>query len=581
MKIDQIIDIGEQCSSLIKFLESHDYEIPGYQRDYAWEKDNFEDLIDDILDSMERKSEHFFGVLMTMPKEGTQKTRLIIDGQQRITTSLIFLKSLQHYIDSEGIKKDQSESRDKVLNPIKRICNASIGFITSDDDNLRLKISGHNQEIFEKIMVDGATFDEISDWCKSKKGDLPNTTIRMFEAFEYFYRYFKELEGDFNDYEKFMNRVSEICGFFFEHFKILHIPIQSNIFAYQFFQTVNDRGKDLVVSDIIKAYFHELCSENKDKESRIESYWLKITENLGNSATDTFLRHYWLSKECLIKANDLLGQIKTNYDTYAKADNFLKQLVNESENYKNLLSINTDSEELNEELRNTFILAENFVLPCLLSARQTMGDKEMVDFVKVISIFVFRYRTICHLENKNMERVLSEVAVNLRKNPSAFNLKNVVSKLKKIDVNDDQFSTIFKSYSTKNNKIAKYILEKLELHKRGNKVNKEPWDPKMSVEHILPKKYETYWTEFLSDKDFDPSEYIYRLGNLTLLTSPLNSGIKNQIFKIKKEEIEKNCVYKINKFVTQQDVWDSTTINLRQLDFSDVALKIWNLNKFL
>ena len=102
----------------------------------------------------------------------------------------------------------------------------------------------------------------------------------------------------------------------------------------------------------------------------------------------------------------------------------------------------------------------------------------------------------------------------------------------------------------------------------------------MSVEHVLPKKYAENWTCFLSDQNFDAEEFIHRLGNLTLLTGALNSGLKNSFFDQKVKEIKRHDVYTINKFITEQQEWNDVAIEKRQHDFAEIANKVWNLDNF-
>ena len=579
---DQItkIELGQQCVSLEEFLRYHHYEIPGYQRDYAWEKDNFNDLVEDIKISLKRKTQHFFGVVMTMPKADGSDIRLVIDGQQRITTSLVYLKAIHHVIISNKLDDRNIPECNALLNSTSVIFNHNNLYDVSITVKPRLKISGHNEKLFDMIMSADCESPKIDSWFQKKKSnEWPETTVKLYKSFRYFCNHFEEIRKSEKSGNFYVKALEEV-NFFIRNFKVLLIPIQSQVFAYQFFQTVNDRGRDLVVSDIIKAYFHELCMGNAESEKAIEEIWDNIVDNLGSSATDTFLRHYWLSKYEVVKVADLLNEIKIRYDNFKKAKNFLKGLEEESENYKILLNLETNQKDLDEELKDIFLLAKNFVMPPLLAAYKVFKGEKLVKFVSIIATFVFRYRTICHLENKNMERTLSQIAVKIRTNKDKLELTEIISELKKIDVRDEDFTTIFEAFSSRTNSLSKYVLEKIELSMRGDKKGKKPWDPKMSVEHVLPKKYSQNWTDYLTDKSFDPDEFIHRLGNLTLLTTALNSGLQNSFFDQKKKEIKKHDNYFINKFIIDMKEWNDEAINNRQKEFAGIANRIWNLDNF-
>ncbi len=80
------------------FLKKSIYEIPWYQRDYSWESDNFEQLISDLDASSNENRQHFFGMIMSMESNDERKVR-IIDGQQRITTTIVFLKAIRDALE--------------------------------------------------------------------------------------------------------------------------------------------------------------------------------------------------------------------------------------------------------------------------------------------------------------------------------------------------------------------------------------------------------------------------------------------------------------------------------------------------
>ena len=105
-------------------------------------------------------------------------------------------------------------------------------------------------------------------------------------------------------------------------------------------------------------------------------------------------------------------------------------------------------------------------------------------------------------------------------------------------------------------------------------------DPNMSVEHILPKKWQEHWGEFVQDKGFNPNDCLYKLGNLTLLTKPLNASVRNKFFDEKKTNILNRSNYTINQEIGVYDEWTEETIKDRQNRWSELVLEIWNLNKF-
>ncbi|GAA8344525.1 hypothetical protein HpDR29_01230 [Helicobacter pylori] len=107
------------------------FSIPVYQRNYTWEEENCEKLLQDIVSISQNKKTHFMGsityILHLIDDEKNLRQLqefVIIDGQQRITTTMLLLKAIETKIPNEEIKKrltDCSIFRDKscVSSPLK------------------------------------------------------------------------------------------------------------------------------------------------------------------------------------------------------------------------------------------------------------------------------------------------------------------------------------------------------------------------------------------------------------------------------------------------------------------------------
>lgn len=78
------------------------YEIPEFQRPFSWEKDQFEDLVDDLVGADQTK-EYFLGTIVYYKDSGV---RMVVDGQQRLTSLMIHLACLRDRISDEKTKSD-------------------------------------------------------------------------------------------------------------------------------------------------------------------------------------------------------------------------------------------------------------------------------------------------------------------------------------------------------------------------------------------------------------------------------------------------------------------------------------------
>ena len=89
-------------NKIMEFYNGRYFEIPKYQRGYAWEKRNIRELFDDIVESIQSKSSHYIGTIVLSKHEDTDHY-YVVDGQQRITTiSLIINELIRHLRKSDA-----------------------------------------------------------------------------------------------------------------------------------------------------------------------------------------------------------------------------------------------------------------------------------------------------------------------------------------------------------------------------------------------------------------------------------------------------------------------------------------------
>jgi uncharacterized protein with ParB-like and HNH nuclease domain len=98
--------------NLNTLIQVNNFLIPDFQREFSWNKDDWQDFWDDINNSREKEREHFFG-FMTFKKSGDKIA--IIEGQQRITCTLIMLIVVRDYLYDLGETKLADKINDKYI----------------------------------------------------------------------------------------------------------------------------------------------------------------------------------------------------------------------------------------------------------------------------------------------------------------------------------------------------------------------------------------------------------------------------------------------------------------------------------
>jgi hypothetical protein len=181
-----------------------------------------------------------------------------------------------------------------------------------------------------------------------------------------------------------------------------------------------------------------------------------------------------------------------------------------------------------------------------------------------------RYSIICAKGTGNLETAYARASSTMRKPDSK--MKDVKELLMNIWPNDDEFKISFKEKTLSSPRIIKYIFAKIEVT-----ISKDdsliPNPETLSVEHILPKKPGTKWPPRMRAAEF-LKEHISRIGNLTILTEPMNRDCESREFSFKKT-IYKDSRYMLTKNLSKISDWSETEIELRQADLAAIAASIW------
>lgn len=209
-------------------------------------------------------------------------------------------------------------------------------------------------------------------------------------------------------------------------------------------------------------------------------------------------------------------------------------------------------------------------------AKQKFLESEFTKLLRDIVNLSFRYNTIGGQNPNELERVYGKAAVAIFKD-EVLQAREVFSNyLKDVYLDDSSFKNDFKNKQINTNRystLTKYILSKLEVEYGGIEPNLTSKD--VTIEHILPQNPDDNWAERFVNVDVQ--DYIYRIGNLTLLESAKNKEASRKSFE-DKQIIFSNSSYKLSKEKTNYEFWNAASISNRQEDMSKRAATIWKIN---
>ncbi|MFP6183894.1 DUF262 domain-containing protein [Helicobacter pylori] len=521
------------------------FSIPVYQRNYTWEEENCEKLLQDIVSISQNKKTHFMGSITYIlhlidDEKSLRKLQefVIIDGQQRITTIMLLLKAIETKIPNEGIKKEID------------------GLLNLAGQRLRLKPIKSDKEAFDLVM-------------QNRSHELQGVShIRNN------YKFFtKELDK----YLEKGYRIEEIYGAFLR-LKIVAIGLELGEDDPQVvFESINATGVQLKGLDLIRNYL--MMGENSDNQNRLyNTYWVPLEDWLGerdlNDFILTYLRIYFedkLKKE----EREVYYALKDHH-----RDNFpndIQGLMSDMREYGRIYQIFLDRDHyflhrgdpqqlanlrlcIKDLVKIKFGVAKPFILRCTRDFEEGKLDYE--NFCEILQILIsyFVRRSVCGDSSHALTKVLYSLYRQLE-NVSADALKHYLGKSvgQTVFPNDDKIKAAFlvrNAYAA--NQVCKFIL--LEIEKLSNA--EPPKEENLEVEHFYPKTPTQEWRDMVRDYFTFEQDYLNNFGNLTL--SGQNQRLGNKPYEAKIALMEEYSSLHLNDyFINNTHSWGIEEVKAR------------------
>ena len=553
--------------------ESKKIVVPMYQRAYSWTEEEWDELFEDIVTDKANKSKHYMGAIVFINRPNGVLE--VVDGQQRLTTITIIIHAvikILNYCIENNIDVDINTER-------KELIKAYVGRKSSIDltwEN-KLQLNEENDKFYNTYIMN---FEQVS----SKPLKMTSTNKLLLSCQEYFYNkvleYAKIKEiGKIND--KKIKQIMQLIEYIIENLIFVKIVATNELSAYTIFETLNDRGIDLSITDLLKNYLLSIFKKKRDREFA-KNRWDTIIEKVELKNFPTFLRHYWMIKNKLVRKEALFKEIKNNINNRKDALQLLDELNYYSEIYTALDDENDeywkDKTRLKDKILALRILKIKQCYPLLMSMFRFIDKKYHEKILEACETVSFRYLTIGGKNPNILEDTYNKIC-NQIANGEINDYNGIKDNLlTSIYVKDDEFENLFinKSINTRSNqRIAKYILIKINTKVSKEKIDLKIDDSNLTLEHILPENPSEEWKEIFSDEEI--VDNVFKIGNFTLLSNNRNKKIGNSDYSMKKN-IYKNSELPITKNIEMYyDNWNVNSIKKRQTEMFKLAKEIWKL----
>ena len=571
---DDFLQAGE--TTLNKLLNtSRQFIVPIFQRNYSWQKSQYEQLWFDILraSKFKEKQNHFIGSIVYIDMgtpAGRPQQLLLIDGQQRLTTISILLCAIKDYVQKFNLET-------KLINLAKIKNQFLYNSDEIDEDKYKLLLNVQDKETYIKL-IDNTIFTV----------NKPATNI--IKCYEFFYEHIE-------DFIKQDGQIDEIYAGIFK-LSLVSISLDKDSDNPQMiFESMNSTGKDLSQTDLLRNYL--LMDLTPEKQTRLyKTYWKPMEELFGEdiykndvNKFDYFIRDFLTLKSdtgYICKINNVYENFKRYYlDNNCEKFAVLKDLFTYAKYYACIDLLQENDDELKLYWQEFKKLDSHVVYPFLLKlyddySRQILIKEDFKKILQVVISYLWR-RAICEIPTNSLSKTFATLY-------QAVDKEDYVNSIIKAFVFKSSYKRFPSDYEVREKlqtkdiyhfRLRKYLLEALE-----NYYHKEPIDlntANYTIEHIMPQNIEhnLSWQQMLGE-DWQEvhSLYLHTLGNLTI--TGYNAEMSNKSFgeKVNGESGFKHSHLKLNESIAQCDVWNKKSIQRRTNILTDIILKIWKYPEF-
>ena len=540
--------------------------IPPYQRNYEWTDEQCEVFLNDVIKTTESNragimTSHFFGTV-TYFQEQTALTEpnkaILIDGQQRITTTMLFLAAVRDSIDDEQLKA------------------------TINDDYLKNQKSSNGTEYKIKLKQVETDWEVYKHIILNEDVSADEKKAPVYKNYVYFLNKLQKLVEQGND-------LSDLVNFGVQCFEIVTLELfpKQNTWEnpQEIFESMNSIGKPLSLADLVRNYLL-LGLDSKTQEDYYHNYWLKIEKSLSGSVS-SFIRDYMQCVEGAYFKQATESNYKELYANFKScfigidSEKLLKDLATYSEVYAYITQgVTTGVPAIDREISDMKVFSIStafcFIMKILMLWKEnkiTAGDT--VEMLDALRIYTIRRRLIAQgmSENKNFPLFINKLddVVNAKdKRVAMFKLLSSSENSMRLP-NDLEMARELEVMNFYNSRNCKFLLASVE--ESITKSRPDLTDKHLQVEHIMPQTLSDEWKASLGlEYDRIHTEYVNTIGNLTLIRH--NQELSNNSFDEKKDVYENKAGLQIaREHITNCKVWDEEAIKDRAKWIIDYMLK--------
>jgi len=546
------------------FLADNEVRVPKYQRSFAWEERQVADLVQDIKRAMDADEPEYFIGSIVLAEAETEPAE-VVDGQQRLATISMILSTVRdmfRLLDAPDAATDVN----KFLTRHVRRTHATKSRLTlnyQDNDFFRLRVLDDDAHVRETAKPSRHSHKRIAEACV------------------FLTKYLAEQQKAAATPDDYLH---DLVDFLETNVRAIFVRVPSHANAFMIFETLNDRGLDLAISDLLKNYlFHRAGSRVDEVQTKWISMYGLFEAGRNEGLVVDYVRQLWSSWNGLTRERQLYDRIKDTVKGREQVVQFAGQLEDGARVYQAI--INTDHPLWTEygvtarqHMGTLNTLGITRIRPLVMAVLDCLQVAQTRNSLRLFVSWAVRFMISGGLGTGTLEEYYCERAREVRNGTikSAARLRDAMAKLVP---NDEKFRAAFAAASLSKAPLARYVLRTLERARSGEEqpellVNEN--EHEVNLEHVLPDTPSAAWNVTAEVAD----AYLNRIGNLCLMKQRPNVAAANKGPKEKSAFYETSrleLTKAVGRTIKKSKRWGPAEIDARQKELADLAVRAWTL----
>lgn len=545
------------------FSNEYAFSIPGYQRPYAWGREQAQDLLDDLIGFMRGRAEpvldmppYFLGSIVLIKPDASPDAD-VVDGQQRLTTLTLLLSAIRASVSA----KDAAD--------LTHLIYQEGAPILGTQDHFRLLLRPQDREFFQNYVQRAGGFAKLL----TLEHQLSDSQRRLRDNG----RLFSDRIVTMSEEDR-----ARLAQFIVTRCFLVVVSTPDLDSAYRIFSVMNSRGLDLSATDILKAeIIGAIPSEYRDTYT---GKWETAEEDLGREAFVDLFSHVRM----IYRKSKPQGTLLKEFQAHVSADRDPRKLIDEiilpaARAYEELVDESYVSSQFAEDVNRHLkwlnrLEYSDWMPPALAYSVAHRGEPEAMraffaDLERLAyAVTITRMGVNDRIERFSLLTGEIEAGADLAAQASALQL----TPAEKVEFYDRLGGPV---YDTLPARVRSTLLLRLDDLMSGGGATYDY--PTVTVEHVLPQNpgAESAWTVWFPEPD-ERANWVHRLGNLALLTRKKNSGASNYEFDRKKDAYFANggvSPFSLTTQVLGHETWTPSIVAARQLALVGRLADHWRL----